>query len=78
MGAMIGTYSHVFLDSLAHADMRPLAPFSDSNPLFGVISADNLYLLCLGLGGLAGVLFLIISGWRKYSPEPIRETIEKS
>ena len=76
-GAMIGTYSHVFLDSLVHADMRPLAPFSNANPRFGVISADNLYLLCLGLGGLAGVLFLIISGWRKYTPEAIREKMEK-
>jgi hypothetical protein len=78
MGAMIGVYSHVFLDSIMHVHMHPLAPFSDANPLSGAISADNLYLLCLGLGGLAGVLLLIISGWRKYSPEAIREKIEKS
>ena len=78
MGAMVGVYSHVFLDSMMHVHMHPLAPFSDANPMFGVISADNLYLLCLGLGGLAAVLFFIISGWRKYTPEAIRERIEKS
>jgi hypothetical protein len=78
MGAMIGTYSHVFLDSFMNTDMRPLAPFSDANPLLGLISADYLYLLCVGLGGLAAVLLLIISSWRKYTPEAIREKREKS
>ncbi|MGH8241674.1 MAG: hypothetical protein ACREXP_32275, partial [Steroidobacteraceae bacterium] len=33
LGAIAGTYSHVVLDSLMHADMRPFAPFSDANPL---------------------------------------------
>lgn len=32
LGAFAGTYSHVLLDSLMHADMRPFAPFSDDNP----------------------------------------------
>jgi len=67
MGAMIGAYSHVFLDSLVNADMRPLAPFSDANPLYGFISADNLCLLCLGLGGLAAVWLLVVAFWRKFT-----------
>jgi hypothetical protein len=57
-GAFIGTYSHVFLDSIMHADMQPYAPFSNSNGLLGMISFENLHLLCvvLGLVGLAGLV----------------------
>jgi membrane-bound metal-dependent hydrolase YbcI (DUF457 family) len=36
LGAIAGTYSHVVLDSLLHADMRPFAPFSAANPLLGL------------------------------------------
>ena len=31
VSALLGTTSHVFLDSLMHSDMRPLFPFSDEN-----------------------------------------------
>jgi membrane-bound metal-dependent hydrolase YbcI (DUF457 family) len=34
IGAMAGAYSHMILDSVMHPDIRPFAPFSDSNPLF--------------------------------------------
>lgn len=30
-GAFVGTYSHVFLDSVMHSDMQPLAPLSEVN-----------------------------------------------
>jgi hypothetical protein len=58
LGAFIGAYSHVLLDSVMHSDIRPLAPFSQANPLFRVISLDALHTLCmvgaiLGLAGLA-------------------------
>lgn len=35
VGAYLGTYSHVVFDSVMHADIRPLAPFSDTNGLLG-------------------------------------------
>ena len=53
--AFVGTYSHVFLDSIMHFDMQPLAPFSDTNALLHVISVDSLHLVCV-LGGVLGVL----------------------
>lgn len=68
IGAVIGVYSHVFLDSIMHAHMHPWAPFSDANPLLDVISAGNLYLLCIGLGGFAAVLPLVLAVWRKVNP----------
>jgi len=34
-GAFIGTYSHVLLDSIMHADMLPLRPLTADNALLG-------------------------------------------
>lgn len=55
--AFIGTYSHVLLDSIMHADARPWAPFSDANTMHHVISDLNLHRLCLflGISGVAGL-----------------------
>ncbi len=54
-GALIGGYSHVLLDSVLYSDMRPFAPLSESNALLGVMSASQVYLLCLALGALGAV-----------------------
>ncbi len=65
MGAMIGVYSHVFIDSIMNVHMHPLAPFSDANSVVGVISVGGLHLLCIGVGGFAAVSWLIMAVWRK-------------
>lgn len=54
-GALIGAWSHVLLDSIMHADITPLAPFSDANMLHGAISLRALHLSCIVAGtiGLA-------------------------
>lgn len=49
VGAAMGAYSHVIFDSIMHSDIRPFAPFSETNDLYGVISLTELHLLCLGL-----------------------------
>lgn len=54
-GAFIGTYSHVLLDSIMHADMLPLRPWSETNALRGLVSIDALYLACF-VAGILGVL----------------------
>lgn len=51
--AFIGTYSHVALDSIMHADVEPLIPFANDNALFGLLSIDGIHQLCL-YSGLAG------------------------
>ncbi len=55
-GAFLGAYSHVALDSVMHADMRPLAPFADANALLRFVSFDALHVACAvaGIAGLAG------------------------
>jgi len=65
-GAFIGTYSHVFLDSIMHPDILPLMPFSPANPLRGIVSLYTLHLSCLILGCL-GVIGLAIRSKTKPS-----------
>ena len=51
-GAFIGSLSHIFLDSLMHADMIPFAPFGSDNLLLHFVSYDVLHLSCLASGAL--------------------------
>ena len=47
ISAFAGTYSHVFLDSIMHADMKPLAAWSDSNVLLHAVSVEVLHFGCV-------------------------------
>lgn len=62
--AFFGTLSHVALDSLLHADIRPLAPFSQVNPLFGIVSHDGVYQLCT-IAGVVGFFVWIFMMWSR-------------
>jgi hypothetical protein len=61
IGATLGAYSHVALDSLMHRDIAPLAPLTAENALLGLVSLGALHWACL----LAGMLGLAILGVRK-------------
>ncbi|MCV2419112.1 hypothetical protein [Paucibacter sp. DJ2R-2] len=52
LGAALGAYSHVVLDSVMHADIQPFSPFSSANPLLGVIPLGTLHLALLVLAAL--------------------------
>jgi membrane-bound metal-dependent hydrolase YbcI (DUF457 family) len=65
LGAIIGTYSHVLLDSLMHADMEPFAPFSNANPLLGAVFLNTLHGFCLVAGVVGGVVIGARYLWRK-------------
>ena len=58
IGAFLGAWSHIVIDSVMHADIRPFAPFSDTNPLLEIVSLRALHLFCLvtGAAGLAVVV----------------------
>jgi hypothetical protein len=56
-GAFVGTYSHVFLDSIMHPDSRPLMPFSAANPFYLLVGTGTLYSICFILG-LSGAFYL--------------------
>jgi hypothetical protein len=57
IGAGLGSYSHIILDSIMHDDIRPFAPFSESNALYRIISLPALHQACL-YSGLFGVVVL--------------------
>ncbi|MFI4847705.1 MAG: DUF4184 family protein [Gimesia chilikensis] len=54
IAGLIGGVSHVFLDSLMHADMHPFWPITTGNALAGSISVASLH-LGLGLLGLFSI-----------------------
>ena len=49
-GAYVGTFSHVLLDAIMHADMAPAWPLLRGNPMLDLINIDQLYLACLAAG----------------------------
>ena len=59
IGAITGAWTHLFLDSLMHDDIRPLWPFSDVNHLVGSIEISMLHTI-LSAVGIVGVLCLVI------------------
>ena len=53
--AWIGTGSHLVLDGIMHADIRPLAPVTDANPLHGLLGLGTLHLFCLAAGAIGAI-----------------------
>ena len=69
IGAFFGAYSHVFLDSIMHSDMRPFAPFSDVNGLLYMISIERLHEVCALAGILGGMVLLVLLVRRKMNAD---------
>ncbi len=59
--AFVGTYSHVVLDSIMHADLEPFFPFTKSNDLLGVIPVVSLHELCIYSGFIGAVLYFAVN-----------------
>ena len=71
VGALLGSYSHIVLDGIMHADMRPFAPWSDANPFLYAVSLSTLHWTCIALG-IAGVMLWLktrLSRPRSASPD---------
>jgi len=64
LGAFIGAYSHVAIDSIMHADMRPFAPFWGGAPWLGIVTIETLQWLCV-LAGVIGIAGLALLRWRE-------------
>ena len=62
VGAVLGAYSHILLDSVMHADIRPLAPFSQANPLYLALPLDDLHRWCVA-AGLVAIVLLVVRKW---------------
>jgi hypothetical protein len=57
-GGLAGGLAHALLDGMMHFDMHPFAPFTQSNPLLGLLTLGGLHLLCL-ISGAVGLLLLV-------------------
>ena len=60
LGGALGGFTHALLDGIMHADMSPLRPFADGNPLLLATSLAALHLFCV-LSGAVGLLWLLNS-----------------
>ena len=58
VGAALGAFSHIVLDGIMHADMRPLAPWSAANPFLHIVSLSTLHLACI-ISAFAGALICL-------------------
>ena len=56
VAAYVGTFSHVAIDALMHADMSPLWPLRDGNAWLGAVSLEHLHLACVGAALLGGAV----------------------
>ena len=63
LSAFIGSYSHVLLDSIMHADVEPFFPFTLENSFLGLVSVSTLHKICL-YSGLAGAALYYFVQWR--------------
>jgi hypothetical protein len=61
IGAALGAYSHVALDSIMHHDIQPLSPFTSNNTLLGIVSLGTLHFGCMALGVLG--LLVLATRW---------------
>lgn len=63
-GAWLGSFSHIVLDAIMHADMKPWWPIVSGNRLLDWISIDQLHLFCVALGvlGAAGYAWRVRLG----------------
>ncbi len=58
IASIIGTYTHVLLDSFLYAEMNPLYPIL-GNPFLGLVSSQFIYNLCVFAGFLGFAGFLV-------------------
>jgi membrane-bound metal-dependent hydrolase YbcI (DUF457 family) len=52
-GAIVGGWSHVFLDSFLYSELLPFWPVVSNNPFFGLLGSDTIYLITI-VGFIAG------------------------
>lgn len=62
--ALIGTVSHVLLDSIMHPDVEPFYPVNTENHLALVLPIETLYRLCVYTGLLGSIVYFCVRLYR--------------
>jgi hypothetical protein len=60
LSSLLGTYSHVILDSIMHADVEPLYPVNLENEFHLFISIESLYKICIYTGIIGSMIYFAI------------------
>lgn len=55
LSALIGTFSHVLLDSIMHHDIEPFRPWSGANGIQGAMPLSVLHVFCMS-SGMVGLI----------------------
>lgn len=64
ISALVGTLSHLALDSIMHTDVEALWPILSGNPIQGIISLDALHALCVAAAVAALIIALLVRRFR--------------
>ena len=64
LSALIGSYSHVVLDSIMHRDTEPLFPVTRANILLDLVSVAVLHTFCFTSGLLGAIVYCLVV-WRR-------------
>lgn len=65
--SIIGTYSHIFLDSFLYVEMNPFYPLM-GNPFLGLVQGAFVYNICIGFGILGIGVYLLRIIYNQYKP----------
>jgi hypothetical protein len=60
LSGIFGGIFHSVLDGIMHADIRPFRPFTQANPLYGLVNVQILYLFCIVTGVIGAALLLAL------------------
>ncbi len=63
ISAFIGSFSHVLLDSIMHADVEPFYPLTLANPFLSLVDVELLHKACIYMGMIGAALYYLIQ-WR--------------
>jgi len=61
LSAFIGSFSHVFLDSIMHSDVEPFFPITTTNHIHGIVSVTMLHKLCMYSGGVGAFIYFAVN-----------------
>jgi hypothetical protein len=62
VGAALGAYSHIAIDSFVHPEMAPWWPVMNSNPYYNAVSPTTVHWSCVG----AAIVAVVLIGVRAY------------
>ena len=69
LSAFIGSFSHVFLDSIMHTDVEPFFPITLTNHFHGLISVSSLHKICLYSGLLGAGIYFAVCFYQAHSKD---------